>query len=175
MDEMDTAVQSKRAAQAEPAKVAIDLGLKPGSLEKVGAGLSRVLADSYLLYLKTQNFHWNVTGPTFGELHAMFEQQYQDLAAAVDELAERIRAIGQLAPGSFKQFSDIAEVEEEASVPPAKRMIEMLAADHELVVRRMREVYEITNEVDDVETGDMMIRRMQVHAKHAWMLRSYLQ
>lgn len=161
--------------RSKPGQVAIDLGLKPGGLEKVAQGLARVLADSYILYLKTQNFHWNVTGPTFGELHAMFEQQYKDLALAVDELAERIRAIGQFAPGSFKQFSALAEVEEEPDVLPADGMITALAADHECVVRRMRGVLATAESVDDAETGDIMIRRMQTHGKHAWMLRSYLQ
>ena len=174
---MDTTEKANKRTPEhnEPAQVAIDLGLKPGGLEKVGEGLARVLADSYLLYLKTQNFHWNVTGPNFGELHMMFEKQYKDLAEAVDELAERIRAIGRQAPGSFRQFGALAEIKEEPSVPPAKRMIEILTADHECVVRRMREVYGITDSVNDVETGDMLIRRMQAHAKHAWMLRSYLE
>lgn len=155
--------------------VAIDLGLEPRAIARIADALAGVLADTYLLYLKTQNFHWNVTGPTFGELHEMFEKQYLDLAGAVDEVAERIRALGQFAPGSFKQFAKLSEITEESDVPPAPRMIEILVADHEHVVRRMRAVYAITDEAGDVETGDMLIRRMQIHAKQAWMLRSYLR
>jgi|SRR5580704_7387192 starvation-inducible DNA-binding protein len=170
---MEAAVRTK--AKAEEAEVAVDLGLDPKGLAKIGSALAGVLADSYLLYLKTQNFHWNVTGPIFGELHQLFENQYVDLAAAVDELAERIRAIGQIAPGSFAQFRKLSKITEEENVPPAPRMVEILTADHQHVVRRMREVLELTESVGDSETGDMMIRRMQIHAKQAWMLRSHLQ
>lgn len=156
-------------------KVAIDLGLKPGGLEKVGDELVKVLADTYLLYLKTQNFHWNVTGPAFSELHLLFEKQYQDLAMAVDELAERVRAIGMFAPASFVQFNDLSEIDEETEVPAAEDMIESLTADNELVVRRMRHALDVADSVDDAETGDILIRRMQVHGKNAWMLRSHIQ
>lgn len=170
---MDAAVRTK--AKEEMTEVAVDLGLDPEGLAKIGRALSGVLADTYLLYLKTQNFHWNVTGPNFGELHQLFENQYGDLAAAADELAERIRAIGQVAPGSFIQFRKLSKITEEENVPAALRMVEILAADNQHVIRRMREVLELTEKVGDAETGDMMIRRMQIHAKQAWMLRSYLQ
>jgi starvation-inducible DNA-binding protein len=168
--DMDVAPRHKKDEN-----VAADLGLKPKEVAKVAHGLGGVLADTYLLYLKTQNFHWNVTGPMFGELHALFEQQYIDLAAAVDELAERIRALGEFAPASFGQFRKLSKISDEEHILPAERMIEMAAADNEHVIRRMREVFAITEEAGDVETGDILIRRMQYHAKQAWMLRSYLQ
>jgi starvation-inducible DNA-binding protein len=155
--------------------VATDLGLDPDGLAKVGGGLAGVLADTYLLYLKTQNFHWNVTGPKFGELHLMFETQYTDLAAAVDELAERIRAIGQYSPASFTQFRKLSKISEEETVPVADVMVRMLTDDNTHVIRRMREVLDLANSIGDAETADMMIRRMQIHAKQAWMLRSYLE
>jgi starvation-inducible DNA-binding protein len=170
---MDTAVKIK-ARKDKQDQVAIDLGLKPNGLEKVGGVLGGVLADTYLLYLKTQNFHWNATGKNFGELHLMFEKQYQDLAEAVDELAERLRAIGQFAPVSFAQFRKLSKIEEETTVPEGMAMVRMLADDNEHVVRRMRKVLEISEDVGDSETGDILIRRMQYHAKQAWMLRSYL-
>jgi starvation-inducible DNA-binding protein len=154
--------------------IATDLGTKPKELAKVASGLAGVLADTYLLYLKTQNFHWNVTGPMFGELHALFEAQYGDLAAAVDELAERIRAIGEFAPASFAQFRKLSKITDEENILPAERMIAQGAADNEYVVRRMRELFELSEAAGDVETGDILIRRMQYHAKQAWMLRSYL-
>lgn len=167
---MDVAVRHNKKSE----NVAADLGLKPKELAKVASGLAGVMADTYLLYLKTQNFHWNVTGPMFGELHALFEQQYGDLAMAVDELAERIRAIGEFAPGSFAQFRKLSKITDEEDILPAERMIEQASADNENVVRRMRELFELTEEAGDVETGDILIRRMQYHAKQAWMLRSYL-
>ena len=168
---MDVALRQSKFSDS----VASDLGLKPKALAKVAQGLAGVMADTYLLYLKTQNFHWNVTGPMFGELHALFEQQYGNLAMAADELAERIRAIGEFAPASFPQFRKLSKISDEEHVLAAEQMIEMAAADNEHVVRRMREVYEITDDAGDVETGDILIRRMQYHAKQAWMLRSYLQ
>ena len=168
---MDVALRRSKFSDS----VASDLGLKPKALAKVAEGLAGVMADTYLLYLKTQNFHWNVTGPMFGELHALFEQQYTNLAMAADELAERIRAIGEFAPASFPQFRKLSKISDEENVLSAERMIEAAAADNEHVVRRMREVYEITDDAGDVETGDILIRRMQYHAKQAWMLRSYLQ
>jgi starvation-inducible DNA-binding protein len=133
------------------------------------------MADTYVSYLKTQNFRWNVTGPMFGELHALFEQQYIDLAAAADELAERIRAIGEFAPGSFPQFRELSKITDEENILSAERMIAAASANNEHVIRRMRDVYEVTEHAGDVETGDILIRRMQYHAKQAWMLRSYLQ
>jgi starvation-inducible DNA-binding protein len=163
------------ATKTAAGKVAIDLGLKPGGLQKVGDELVKVLADTYLLYLKTQNFHWNVTGPAFSELHLLFEKQYQDLAMAVDEIAERVRAIGLFAPASFTQFSALSEMEEETEVPSAEDMIETLTADNELVVRHMRHALAVADSMDDAETGDLLIRRMQIHGKNAWMLRSHVQ
>ncbi|MGH9560052.1 MAG: Dps family protein [Terracidiphilus sp.] len=157
-------------------QIAHDLGLEPGALEKVGTALAGALADTYLLYVKTQNYHWNVTGPHFGELHMMFEQQYRNLADAVDELAERLRAIGRFAPGSYAQFSQLSKIKEAPErVPPSMDMVRHLADDHEHVVRRMREVLETSDSVGDQESSDIMIARMRYHAKQAWMLRSYLQ
>jgi starvation-inducible DNA-binding protein len=128
---MDVAVRHNKKTNS----VAAELGLKPKELAKVASGLAGVMADTYLLYLKTQNFRWNVTGPMFGELHALFEKQYGDLAVAVDARAERIRAIGEFAPGSFAQFRKLSKITDEEEVLPAERMIEQAIADNEHVVR----------------------------------------
>jgi starvation-inducible DNA-binding protein len=138
--------------------------------------LGRVLANTYTLYLKTHNYHWNVTGPQFASLHALFEQQYTELSAAVDTVAERIRALGHVAPGSYSAYGKLSEIKEAPDSPPeAMAMVRELAADNEALTRLAEKANEIADEVGDVASGDMMIERMQAHAKAAWMLRAHLE
>jgi starvation-inducible DNA-binding protein len=153
----------------------INIGISADERRAIAAGLSRVLADSYTLYLKTHNFHWNVTGPMFNTLHIMFEQQYTELAVAVDEIAERIRALGVPAPGSYTQFASLTSVKDETEVPTAMAMVQQLVEDNETVVRTAREVFPTVDEANDEPTADLLTQRMQVHEKTAWMLRSLLE
>jgi starvation-inducible DNA-binding protein len=153
----------------------IDIGIGPEGRAEIAHGLSRVLADSYTLYVKTHNFHWNVTGPMFHTLHAMFEQQYTELSTAVDEVAERIRALGAYAPGSYKAFAELTSIEEETGVPAAQDMIRQLVKGHETVARTAREVFPAAEKAGDEPTADLLTQRMQLHEKTAWMLRSLLQ
>ena len=150
----------------------IDIGIDDRSRKDIAGGLSRLLADTYTLYLKTHNFHWNVTGPMFNTLHLMFEQQYTELATAVDEIAERIRALGEAAPGSYSQYAALSSIREETGVPSAEDMIRQLVADQEAVVRTARSVFPVAEEASDEPTADLLTQRMQVHEKTAWMLRS---
>lgn len=153
---------------------AIDIGISAADRKDIAAGLSRVLADTYTLYLKTHNYHWNVTGPQFNDLHAMFMVQYTELWNAVDLIAERIRSLGHFAPGSYKAFSDLSSIKEEEGVPPATRMLENLLAGHETVARTCRETFPAAEKSGDQPTMDLLTQRMQVHEKTAWMLRSIL-
>ena len=153
---------------------AIDIGINENDRVAIAAGLSRLLADTYTLYLKTHNFHWNVSGPMFNTLHQMFEQQYTELATAVDEIAERIRALGVAAPGSFAQFAELTSISEETGVPSAVVMLEQLVKDQEEVVRTARSVFPIAEEASDEPTADLLTQRMQIHEKTAWMLRSMI-
>jgi starvation-inducible DNA-binding protein len=138
--------------------------------------LGRVLANTYTLYLKTHNYHWNVTGPQFASLHSLFEQQYTELSAAVDTVAERIRALGHVAPGSYSAYGKLSEIKEAPDSPPeAMAMVRELAADNEALIRLAENANEVADEGGDVASGDMMIERMQVHAKAAWMLRAHLE
>jgi starvation-inducible DNA-binding protein len=137
--------------------------------------LSRLLADSYTLYLKTHNFHWNVTGPMFTTLHTLFETQYTDLALAVDEIAERIRAVGAVAPGSFTAFAKLAAVKEAEGVPPATDMVRQLGDDQETVTAAARAVVGAAEAAGDEASADLGVRRIQIHEKNAWMLRSHLE
>jgi starvation-inducible DNA-binding protein len=155
--------------------MAIDIGIPAESREKIAGGLSRLLADSYTLYLKTHNYHWNVTGPMFNTLHVMFEQQYTELATAVDEIAERIRALGHPAPGSYKAFASLTKIKEEAGVPSAEEMIRQLVIGQETVVRTAREIFPLADEAHDEPTADLLTQRMQLHEKNAWMLRALLE
>ncbi|MEO7511978.1 MAG: Dps family protein [Gemmatimonadaceae bacterium] len=141
----------------------------------VAEALSALLASSYTLYLKTQNFHWNVTGPMFTTLHRLFETQYTELAMAVDEIAERIRALDTFAPGSFSEFSKLSSVKEATGRPAAKEMIQQLVADQETVAEAARRVIEAAEAVRDQASADLATRRLDVHEKHAWMLRSHLE
>jgi len=137
--------------------------------------LSRLLADSYTLYLKTHNFHWNVKGPMFTTLHTLFETQYTELALAVDEIAERIRAVGAPAPGSYAAFSKLTGIKESEKVPSAVEMVKQLAADQDTVASSARAVLEVSQAAEDEVSADLAITRMQVHEKNAWMLRSHLE
>ena len=142
----------------------------------VADALALVLANTYTLYLKTHNYHWNVTGPQFASLHTLFEQQYTELSAAVDTVAERIRSLGHVAPGSYSAFGKLSEIKEAPDAPPeAMAMVRELAADNEALIRLAEKANDIAEEADDVASGDMMIERMQVHAKAAWMLRAHFE
>ena len=150
----------------------INIGISEQHRKEIAYGLSRLLADSYTLYLKTHNYHWNVTGPMFNTLHLMFEQQYTELATAVDEIAERIRALGEIAPGSYKAYAELTSIEEETDVPDAEQMIRQLVAGQETVIRTARSVFPLAEAASDEPTADLLTQRMQVHEKTAWMLRS---
>lgn len=152
----------------------IDIGLKKTDRKKIAEGLSGVLADSYTLFLKTQNYHWNVTGPHFGPLHDLFEEQYRELFDAIDEIAERIRTLGFRAPGTLKEFGDLASVKEQTGQPDAMEMVKNLAEANETVHKTLRSAFETADEAGDEGTADLMVERMQVHAKNIWMLRSHL-
>jgi starvation-inducible DNA-binding protein len=152
----------------------IDIGIAENERKAIAEGLSRLLADTYTLYLKTHNFHWNVTGPMFNTLHLMFEQQYTELALAVDLIAERIRALGFPAPGSYGQYAKLSSIKEEDGVPVANEMIRQLVAGQEAVVRTARNVFPTVDKANDEPTADLLTQRMQVHEKNAWMLRSLL-
>lgn len=152
----------------------IDIGIPDEQREKIAAGLSRVLADTYTLYLKTHNFHWNVTGPMFQTLHLMFEQQYNELALAVDAIAERIRALGFPAPGTYREYAKLTQIAEPEGVPGAKDMIAQLVIGQETVARTAREVFPLADAANDEPTADLLTQRLQVHEKTAWMLRSLL-
>jgi starvation-inducible DNA-binding protein len=152
----------------------IDIGMSDSERMAVADGLSRLLADTYTLYLKTHNFHWNVTGPMFNTLHLMFETQYNELALAVDLIAERIRALGVPAPGSYQQFAALSSIREETGVPKAEAMIAQLVKDQEAVVRTARAVFPVAETAGDQPTADLLTQRMQTHEKTAWMLRSLI-
>ena len=152
----------------------VNTGIDRAEREAIAAGLSRLLADSYTLYLKTHNYHWNVTGPQFNTLHQMFETQYTELAAAVDEIAERIRALGVRAPGSYTEYSQLTSIEEGDGKESAEDMIRQLAIGQETVVRTAREVFPAADTANDEPTADLLTQRMQIHEKNAWMLRSML-
>lgn len=153
----------------------IDIGIGDKDRQKIADALSRVLADTYTLYLKTHNFHWNVTGPQFNTLHTMFETQYTELATAVDLIAERIRALGHPAPGSYKAYSKLSSIAEAEGVPSATEMLKQLVEGHEAVAKTARKVFPMAEKADDQPTADLMTERLQVHEKTAWMLRSMLE
>ena len=153
----------------------IDIGIKDQDRKAIADGLSRLLADTYTLYLKTHNFHWNVTGQMFQTLHLMFETQYNELALAVDAIAERIRALGYPAPGTYSDYAKLSSIKETAGVPKAEEMIRLLVDGQEAVVRTARSVFPVVDGVNDEATADLLTQRMQVHEKTAWMLRSLLE
>lgn len=153
----------------------IDIGINETDRKEIAHGLSKLLADTYTLYLKTHNFHWNVTGPMFQTLHLMFEGQYNELALAIDLIAERIRALGFPAPGSYSDFARLTSIKEAQGVPSAKDMIVQLVEGQEAVARTARSMFALVSKVDDQPTSDLLTQRLQVHEKTAWMLRSLIQ
>ena len=152
----------------------IDIGISQAHREEIAQGLSRLLADTYTLYLKTHNFHWNVTGPMFQTLHLMFETQYNELALAVDLVAERIRSLGFPAPGTYKQYAALSSIKEEEGIPKAQDMIRLLVEGQEAVVRTARSLFPAAEAAHDEATADLLTQRIQLHEKTAWMLRSLL-
>lgn len=153
----------------------IDIGISAEQRNAIADGLSHLLADTYTLYLKTHNYHWNVTGPMFNTLHLMFETQYNELALAVDLIAERIRALGHPAPGSYAQYARLSTIKESETVPAAKEMIADLVSGQEAVARTARKVFKTAEQAADQPTADLLTQRMQVHEKAAWMLRAMLE
>jgi starvation-inducible DNA-binding protein len=161
--------------QAQAKGLPINIGIPEDSRQEIAEGLSRLLADTYSLYLKTHNFHWNVTGPMFQTLHLMFETQYNELALAVDLIAERIRALGVAAPGTYTDFAKLSSIPETPGVPKAKEMIRLLVEGQESVARTARSIFPLAEKVNDEPTADLLTQRLQVHEKTAWMLRSLLE
>ncbi len=162
------------AAKTRTKAPAMDIGISDKQRAEIVEGLSRLLADTYTLYLKTHNFHWNVTGPMFNTLHLMFETQYTELALAVDLIAERIRSLGHPAPGSYRAFAKLSSIPEADGVPVAEDMIRQLVEGQEAVVRTARSIFPVVDAASDEPTADLLTQRMQVHEKTAWMLRSLL-
>lgn len=155
--------------------MAVNIGIAEKDRKQITEALSKTLADSFTLYLKTHSFHWNVTGPMFQTLHVMFMDQYTELWNALDLIAERIRALGYPAPGSFKSFAKLSAVKEEEGVPNAKDMIRQLVDGQETVARTLRAAFKIADAADDQPTADLLTQRMEIHEKNAWMLRSLLE
>ena len=162
-------------ASAASTAIPIEIGIDAKDRKKIADGLSRLLADTYTLYLKSHNFHWNVTGPMFQTLHLMFETQYNELALAVDLIAERIRALGFPAPATYREFAKTSSIKEPDGVPSAKKMIRELVEGQEAVVRTARSILPVAEKADDQPTIDLLTQRMQIHEKTAWMLRSLLE
>ncbi|HXZ48186.1 MAG TPA: Dps family protein [Usitatibacter sp.] len=160
---------------SKAAQPSIDIGIPAKERAQIAEGLSHLLADTYTLYLKTHNFHWNVKGPMFQTLHLMFETQYNELALAVDLIAERIRALGFPAPGTYSAYAKLSSIRETEGVPEARRMIRLLVEGQEAVVRTARKIFPLVEANNDEPTADLLTQRMQVHEKTAWMLRSLLE
>jgi len=156
-------------------KMAINTGISAKDREKIAQGLSRLLADTYVVYLKTHNFHWNVTGPMFNTLHLMFMTQYNELWLALDLIAERIRSLGHPAPGTYAEFSKLASIKETSGVPKAEQMLKLLVEGNEAIVKTARSVLPLADKASDEPTADLLTQRMQVSEKNAWMLRSMLE
>ncbi|HBL11077.1 MAG TPA: DNA starvation/stationary phase protection protein [Cyanobacteria bacterium UBA11162] len=153
----------------------VNIGISESDRAEIAKGLSRLLADTYTLYLKTHYFHWNVTGPLFNSLHLMFETQYNELALAVDVIAERIRTLGYPAPGSYSEFAELTSIEETRTVPDAEEMVRLLVEGNEAVVRTARSIFPSAERANDESTADLLTERMSIHEKTAWMLRSNLK
>ena len=153
----------------------IDIGIAPEQRQQIADGLGRLLADTWVLYGKTHGFHWNVTGPMFTSLHGMFDTQYNELWDSLDEIAERIRALGIPAPFGDSKLTQLATIKEADSIPAAMEMVAQLVADHEAVARTARSVFEIADAANDQPSADLLTQRLQVHEKTAWMLRSLIQ
>lgn len=170
-----TGAVAPAAGSAGSAGMVIDIGISDAHRGAIAAGLNRLLADTFTLYLTTHNFHWNVTGPMFNTLHAMFMTQYTELWNAVDPVAERIRALGHAAPGSYTQFRELTSLPDVPPVPPkAMEMVRTLVAGHEAVARTARSIFPIAEEANDQPTADLLTQRLDIHEKTAWMLRSLL-
>ncbi|BDB25392.1 MULTISPECIES: Dps family protein [Cupriavidus] len=159
---------------AKKNEMSVNIGISDKDRKKIAEGLSKLLADTYTLYLKTHNFHWNVTGPMFNTLHLMFETQYTELALAVDSIAERIRALGYPAPGTYKEYARLSSIAEEEGVPEATEMIRKLVEGQEAVVRTARSLFPVIDAAGDEPSADLLTQRMQTHEKTAWMLRAML-
>jgi starvation-inducible DNA-binding protein len=153
----------------------MDIGLAEVDRKRIADGLTKCLADTYTLYLKTHNFHWNVTGPMFRDLHLQFEEQYQELAGAIDVIAERIRTLGYPVPATYASFSKLTEIAIDEGVPDAHEMIRQVVDGHETVARGARELFDVAEKAGDQATADMLTERLEVHEKAAWMLRVLLQ
>lgn len=160
--------------EAEFSSTSIHIGIKEKDRKMVCKGLSKLLADTYLLYLKTQNYHWNVTGKMFRPLHTLFEEQYKEMAGSIDDIAERIRTLGEFTPASLSGFLKLSTIKEESNIPTADEMIHNLVQANEAVVLAAREIISLTEECEDDVTADLMVQRMQIHEKNAWMLRSMI-
>ncbi|MGV8961141.1 MAG: Dps family protein [Stenotrophomonas sp.] len=173
-----TKTGKQKLSDAAPSAPGIDIGIKDTDRKKIADGLSHFLADAYTLYLKTHNFHWNVTGSMFNSLHLMFETQYTEQWTALDEIAERIRALGFNAPGSYREFVALTSITEEPGLSDSadwREMVRQLVAGNEAVCRTARKALDVAGKADDAPTEDLLTQRLQVHEKYAWMLRSLLQ
>ncbi|MFA5662684.1 Dps family protein [Castellaniella sp.] len=159
---------------APPSGLPIDIGISDQDRAAVVTELSRTLADTYTLYLMTHNFHWNVTGPMFSALHNLFMTQYTEIWQALDEIAERIRALGHYAPGTYAEYARLSSIAEPTSVPSAEGMLQMLVDGNEAVARTARAAFRVADEVNDQPTADLLTQRLDIHEKNAWMLRSML-
>jgi starvation-inducible DNA-binding protein len=168
---------ARRSRSAVPSRSSrIDIGISDANRAAIAAGLSRLLADTYTLYLTTHNFHWNVTGPMFNSLHAMFMTQYTELWSAVDPIAERIRSLGHVAPGSYGEFAKLSSLDDAPASPPrAMEMVRILVAGHEAVARTARSLLPVVDKASDEPTTDLLVQRLTVHEQAAWMLRSLLE
>ena len=163
-------------AKSKDARIGIHIGISDKDRSTISAGLSRLLADTYTLYLTTHNFHWNVTGPMFSSLHAMFMVQYTELWNAVDPIAERIRSLGHTAPGSYAQFGALTSLKDAPAVPPsALDMVRVLVEGHEAVARTARSIFPLADKASDEPTADLLTQRLTVHEQTAWMLRAVLE
>ncbi|MFO1308091.1 MAG: Dps family protein [Burkholderiales bacterium] len=169
------AKKSKAALKTPPGAPPVDTGIPAKDRAKIAEGLSRLLADTFTVYLKTHNFHWNVTGPMFNTLHLMFETQYNELWLALDAIAERIRSLGHPAPGTLAEYAKLASIGETAGQPKAEAMVRLLVEGNEAVVRTARKVFPAVEAASDEPTADLLTQRMQIHEKNAWMLRSLLE
>ena len=167
---------TKQSPQPKATRSAVNIGISDKDRAAIAQGLSRLLADTYTLYLTTHNFHWNVTGPMFNSLHAMFMTQYTELWNAVDPIAERIRALGHPAPGSYTQYAQLSSLPDAPSTPPkAMEMVRILAEGHEAVARTARNLFPVVEKASDEPTADVLVQRLAVHEQTAWMLRSLLE
>ncbi len=167
---------AKQSPQPKATRIAVNIGISDKDRAAIAQGLSRLLADTYTLYPTTHNFHWNVTGPMFNSLHAMFMTQYTELWNAVDPIAERIRALGHPAPGSYAQYAQLSSLPDAPTTPPkAMEMVRILAQGHEAVARTARSLFPLVEKASDEPTADVLVQRLAVHEQTAWMLRSLLE